>query len=81
MLFLAAECSFRWCAVSTGGEEVDVERCGRLSVRDGVLHVACGFVRTSWVVLWRGMNVPWVVIGESESETALGDRRVCAYVV
>ena len=58
---------------------MDVEGCRRLSVHAGVLHIACGFVRTSWVVLWRGMDVRWVVIGESES--ALGDRRVCAYVV
>ncbi len=55
---------------------MDVEGCRRLSVHAGVLHIACGFVRTSWVVLWRGMDVRWIVIGESES--ALGDRRVCA---
>ncbi len=37
------------------------------------------FACTSWVVRWWGMNANWVVVGESES--ALGDRRVCVEVV
>jgi hypothetical protein len=38
-----------------------------------------GFVCGSWVVRWQGMNVIWVVVGESGS--ALGDRRVCVEAV
>ena len=31
------------------------------------------FVCTSWVVRWRGMNINWVVVGESTS--VLGGRQ------
>ncbi len=57
---------------------MDVEKCRRLSVHDGLLEVAwfcvCPLGR------WRGVNVSWmVVVGESAS--ASGDRRACVEVV
>ncbi len=60
---------------------MDVEGCGRLSVHNCLLDVVCFCVCASCVVRWRGMNVSWVVVGESASASALGDRRVCVEVV
>ncbi len=60
-----------------------VEGCGRLSVHDGLVDVACGFgfVCTSWVVRWRGMNVSWVLWLVGESASALGDIVIFVEVV
>ena len=64
--------AFRWCDVDSG--EVYVEGCGRWSLHDGLLDVAWFCVCKLGGSLVGGMNVGWVVVGESAS--ALGDRRV-----
>ncbi len=52
---------------------MDVERCGRLSVHDGLLDVA-------WFCVCKLVgSLAGVVVGASAS--ALGDRRACVEVV
>jgi hypothetical protein len=71
MLF-ACEIFFRWCDART--VESWMLRDTGDKVYTMVYWTLRGFVRASWMVRWRGMNVSWaVVVGESAS--ALGDEK------